>query len=120
MNIHISKKPSKPWPIIVFLFGLSFALVIDFPVPDTPNLSLVTNAEARVGRPASPNSVAGVHRRTRRRTTRRRVARGTRIYVLPTGCTTVITGGVKYHICGGVYYRPYYEGNTVVYVVENP
>ena len=120
MNIHISKKLSKLRSILIYMFLLFFALLFDFPVADTPNLSLVRNAEAAVGRPASPNSVAGVHRRTRRRTTRRRVARGTRVYVLPTGCTTVITGGVKYHICGGVYYRPYYEGNTVVYVVENP
>ena len=120
MNIHISKKSSKQWPILVFLLFISFALLFDFPVADTPNLSLVRNAEAVVGRPASPNSAAGVRRRTRRRTTRRRVARGTRVYVLPTGCTTVITGGVKYYICDGVYYRPYYEGTTVIYVVENP
>jgi hypothetical protein len=98
---------------------LLFVLVIDFPVIDSRNLSSVRNAEAVVGRPASPTSVAGVHRRTRRRTARR-VAVGTRVYTLPAGCTTVIMRGVRYHSCGGVYYRPYYEGNTVVYVVENP
>ena len=119
MNTHVIEKILKQRPTIVFLLLLSFALLIDFPVVDIPNLSIIKNAEARMGRPASPNSVAGVHRRTRRRTARR-VTAGTRVRTLPTGCTTVVTRGVKYHRCGGVYYRPYYEGNTVVYVVENP
>jgi hypothetical protein len=34
---------------------------------DTTSLSLVTSAEARVGRPLTPVSVAGVARRTTRR-----------------------------------------------------
>ena len=119
MNIYISKKLSKLRSILIYMFVLFFALLFDFPVADTPKISLVKNAEARVGRPASPNSVAGVHRRTRRRTARR-VAAGTRVRTLPAGCTTVITRDVKYYSCGGVYYRPYYEGNTVVYVIENP
>jgi hypothetical protein len=38
---------------------------------------------------------------------------------LPSGCTTVVTDNVTYHHCGGVYYRPYYEGTKVVYVVVN-
>lgn len=45
------------------------------------------------------------------------VAVGTRVATLPSGCTTVVTDDVTYHHCGGVYYRPYYEGTTVVYVV---
>jgi hypothetical protein len=82
---------------------------------------LVSDAEAVVGRPGSPRSAAGVARRTtRRRHRRHRIAVGTRVTVLPAGCTTVITRGVTYHYCGDVYYRPYYEGNTVVYVVEEP
>jgi len=119
MRIHISKKPLKLRPTLTFMFVLCLALVIDFSAADSPNLFFVRNAEARIGRPASPGSVAGVRRRTRRRTVHR-VARGTRVYALPTSCTTVISGGMTYHRCSGVYYRPYYEGNTVVYVVENP
>ena len=119
MNIYILNNSSKHWPLILFLLVLSFLLVIDFPVADTPNLFSVRNAEARLGRPASPNSVAGAHRRTKKRTARR-VAAGTRVHALPAGCTTVMKRGVKYHSCGGVYYRPYYEGNTVGYVVESP
>ncbi len=71
--------------------------------------SIIEQAEARVGRPGSPTSVAGVSRRTTRRRARRRVT------VLPAGCTTVVTRGVTYHRCGTVYYRPYYEGNALVY-----
>jgi hypothetical protein len=46
-----------------------------------------------------------------------RVAVGTRVRTLPRNCTTVITRNVSYRTCDGVYYRPYYEGTTVVYVV---
>ena len=51
---------------------------------------IVSEAEARVGRPATPGSVAGVARRT----TRRRIRRST-VYVasLPRGCTTVVIDG---------------------------
>ena len=79
----------------------------------------VTLTQARVGRPASPGSVAGVRRRTRRRT-RRRVYRNMTLYSLPYGCnTTRIRGGVTYHYCGGIWYRPAYQGTTVIYIVED-
>lgn len=73
---------------------------------------------ARVGRPATPGSVAGVRRRTRRRT-RRRVSVGMSMYSLPYGCAnTIYRGGVQYYYCGGIYYRPAYQGTTVVYIVD--
>ena len=45
------------------------------------------------------------------------IAIGTRVHVLPTGCGKIIVGGVVYHSCSGVYYKPYYEGTTVIYIV---
>lgn len=46
------------------------------------------------------------------------VAIGTRVYVLPTtGCTTTYYAGVTYTYCGSTWYRPYYSGTTVSYVV---
>ena len=79
---------------------------------------VATTTYAKRGRPASPNSVAGVGRRTRRRR-RRRVRRGMRLTSLPYGCwTTRVRGGVKYYYCGGIWYQPVYQGTTVVYVVE--
>ena len=47
----------------------------------------------------------------------RAIAVGTRVATLPHGCTTVVTYGVTYHHCGAVYYRRYYQGTTLVYVV---
>ena len=38
---------------------------------------------------------------------------------MPTTCTTFIHGGVTYRQCGTSYYRPYYQGDTVVYQVVN-
>ncbi len=75
---------------------------------------VVREAEARIGRPATPGSVAGVGRRT----TRRRIRRTT-IYIatLPKGCKTVnIDGAVCYH-CGGTYYQAH-NGQYVVVKVE--
>lgn len=78
--------------------------------------------EARVGRPATPGSVAGVRRRTRRRTrrrVRRRVYVGMSLTYLPYGCSvTRVRYGVTYYYCGGIWYKPHYQGTTVVYVVD--
>ena len=72
----------------------------------------------RRGNPASPGSVAGVRRRTRRRT-RRRVRRNMTLYSLPYGCSTVrYRSSAKYYYCGGIWYRPAYQGTTVVYIVD--
>jgi hypothetical protein len=74
---------------------------------------VVSEAEARVGRPATPGSVAGVARRT----TRRRIRRST-IYVasLPRGCTTVVIDGTTLQQCGGTYYQTHGSQYVVVYV----
>ena len=80
--------------------------------------SVTGTALARLGRPASPNSVAGVRRRHRRRR-RRRIRRHMRLYSLPYGCVTVVyRHDIMYYYCGGIWYRPVYEGTTVVYIVE--
>jgi len=78
----------------------------------------VATASAVRGRPATPASVGGVRRRTRRRT-RRRVVRGMTVASLPASCTVVVKGGVSYHYCSGVWYRPTYQGTTVVYIVDD-
>lgn len=85
-------------------------------------LTSLALARGRGGRgrrsPASPRSVGGVRRRTRRRT-RRRIRRHQRLYALPYGCTTTrYRGSISYYYCGGIWYRPAYEGTTVIYIVE--
>ena len=74
---------------------------------------LVSDAEAVVGRPRTPISVAGTARRTTRRTVRRTTA-----YVasLPRGCASVIVQGVKLHQCGGTYYQAQGSQYVVVHV----
>ena len=79
---------------------------------------LTATVLAKPGRPASPNSVAGVGRRTRRRR-RRRVHRNMLLNSLPYGCSvTRVRGGVTYYYCGNIWYQPVYQGTTVVYVVN--
>jgi hypothetical protein len=43
---------------------------------------------------------------------------GSVIYSRPCG-QTVVRGGTTYYYCGGVYYRPRYQGSDVTYVVVN-
>jgi len=78
-----------------------------------PAGSIVSSAEARVGRPATPRSVAGVARRTTRRVIRRST-----VYVaaLPAACARTSVNGVAIWRCGGTYYQPYGGRYVVVYV----
>ncbi|CCV14370.1 hypothetical protein [Mesorhizobium sp. STM 4661] len=96
--------------------GLVTALFVTEDVVDNtlvPLGSFVSSAEARVGRPATPRSVAGVARRTTRRVVRRST-----VYVaaLPASCVRVNINGMTLSQCGGVYYQPYSGRYVVVYV----
>jgi hypothetical protein len=73
----------------------------------------VSDAEAVIGRPMTPISVAGSARRTTRRTMRR-----TAVYVasLPKGCASVVVQGVGLYQCGGTYYQPQGSQYVVVHV----
>ena len=74
----------------------------------------IHDTEARVGRPLTPVSMAGVARRTTRRTIARSRAY---VAVLPAGCQTVIVEGVSLSQCGGTYYQA--SGNQYVIVNVN-
>ncbi|WP_425350381.1 hypothetical protein [Mesorhizobium temperatum] len=78
-----------------------------------PAGSIVPTAEARVGRPLTPRSVAGVARRTTRRVVRRST-----IYVatLPPACFRTSINGATVWQCGGTYYQPYGGRYVVIYV----
>ena len=77
-----------------------------------PGVSVVSEAQAIVGRPATPVSVAGVGRRTTRRVVRRTAYT---VAALPAGCVYGNYYGGMYYRCGGVYYEP--SGNVYVQVV---
>ena len=96
--------------IILTCCVIGAGILVDIPMPGS---GWVTEAEARIGRPATPTSVAGVARRTTRRTIRRStIYRAT----LPRGCSTVVIEGTTLHQCGGTYYQPYNNQYVVVYV----
>jgi hypothetical protein len=42
---------------------------------------------------------------------------GSRYYALPTGCSPYPYASLTYYSCGGAWYQPTYQGDTVVYVV---
>ncbi len=120
MKITIFKMHSLSQWIFAVLFGLFFALILDFPVIDLPKNFIVKDAEAVIRRPATPASVGGTRRRTRRRTAAV-VSYGSRVNTVPAGYTTVVVSETTYYVHDGVYYKPYYEGDKVVYVlVEEP
>jgi hypothetical protein len=89
---------------------MAAALVLDGWVPFG---FAVKEAQAVIGRPMTPGSVAGVARRTTRRTIRRSTIYAT---TLPAGCTTVVIEGASLRSCGGTYYQPYGSQYVVVYV----
>ena len=78
-----------------------------------PGGRMVGEAQARVGRPMTPVSVAGVARRTTRRTIRRST-----VYVatLPQSCTQVNVDGTVLQLCGTTYYQSHQGQYVVVYV----
>ena len=120
MDVNFPIKVLKSRSGLISLFLILIMLFLDFPVVDFPGIVPFKNAEARIGRPASPGSIAGVHRRTRRRT-RRRWAVGTRMYTLPVGYTTAVVAGTTYYVHEGQYFKPSYAADEVVYVaVEDP
>ena len=44
---------------------------------------------------------------------------GSRYYALPAGCAPYPYGGFTYYSCSNVWYKPTYQGDTIVYVVVN-
>jgi hypothetical protein len=76
--------------------------------------SFVSEAQAVVGHPLTPGSVAGVARRTTRRVIRR-----SSVYVaaLPAGCVRTSVSGAVLWRCGGAYYQPY-GGRYVMVFIE--
>jgi hypothetical protein len=80
-------------------------------------LSLATpDADAVVGRPLTPVSVAGVSRRTTRRQNRREAYAGGAYSAGPAPVAAPPPGCAPGVPCGGVTYQPAYSGPDVVYV----
>jgi hypothetical protein len=85
---------------------------------------------------ASAQTPYATSRRVARRTSRRTSARhnawdddvavvaappgAAMVTTLPSGCAGWPVSGITYQKCGTTYYRPYMQGDAVVYVVEAP
>lgn len=98
---------------VLWAGAIGLALLATDNLIPMPFGSFVSEAQAIVGRPATPGSVAGVARRTTRRVIRRST-----IYVaaLPAGCIRTSVSGAVIWSCGGVYYQPYGGRYVVVYI----
>ena len=126
-------------------FGLlAFGVTLLF--IDTANLpqSFFTEAHARIGRPLTPVSYAGVARRTTRRTVYGAAAVTTAAVAsqpvtvvqqpvtvvqqaalpvespepsLPAGCSSTTVNNTSYFTCDGNWYKPAMQGGNVVYSV---
>lgn len=124
----------------VFLFlALAGLWTMSFS-PDVPLTPVfVADAEAIVGRPLTPVSVGGVARRTTRRAVvysssanaaaaaqqaapapaaASVLPAGTVVSALPSGCESTTVDGTSLFNCGGVMYRPTFQSNNLVYVVQ--
>jgi hypothetical protein len=106
----MTRHRSKWAGIAVAVFAMTFT---DSVSSIAPFASFVGEAQAVIGRPATPGSVAGVSRRTTRRVIRR-----SSVYVsaLPAGCARTSVNGVAVWRCGGTYYQPYGGRYVVVYI----
>jgi hypothetical protein len=78
----------------------------------TLTIAPATTAEARIGRPLTPLSYAGVARRTTRRVVRRTAIR---VNTLPAGCVYGLYYSAYYYRCGAAYYQR--SGGVYVKVV---
>lgn len=92
------------------VIALLFSGLVDTVTPFAP---FIGDAQARVGHPLTPGSVAGVARRTTRRTIRRSTVYVTR---LPAACLkTSVNGTVIWH-CGSTYYQAHSGRYVVVHI----
>ena len=111
----MAMRNKKGIPRMIGVAVLAFAVAAE-PDPTLWNTGngVFQSAEARVGRPATPGSVAGVARRSTRRVVRR-----TTVYAatLPSNCVTVSVNGSTYYQCGSTYYQSY-GGQYVVVIIE--
>jgi len=97
----------------LMVLGVTLVVADLAPQGMLPGGALIKQANAIVGRPATPVSVAGVARRT----TRRVVATTTYVAVLPPSCTVIVIEGTTLQQCGSTYYQA--SGNQYVVVNVN-
>ena len=113
---RLSKKLAFTGALAALVWAVPISIDFARPSATAPSLSQalgvglkLDTAEARIGRPATPRSVAGVARRTVRRTTAVGVAGAAVVGTaaatsVAAGCRTVVVRGVAVRRCGRVVY----------------
>lgn len=141
-------------PLALTVGSMVVLALFDMTPVSALHTGIIGEAQAIVGAPLTPVSVAGVARRTTRRAvavgTTAAVATtavaapqaqpaaapppppapvqmaaaplavGTVVKALPPGCVSAPISNVEYYLCNGTYYRPGFQGNNLVYVVQKP
>jgi len=102
----------KKSTILMMALGCAVTVGDLLPTAIVPGGVLIKEAQAIVGRPMTPVSVAGVARRTTRRMV---VATSVTVATLPPACTVIVIEGTTLHQCGTTYYKP----SGTQYVVVN-
>lgn len=102
----------KKSTIGMMVLGLTLVIAELAPEGLVPGGALIKEANAIVGRPLTPVSVAGVARRTTRRAI---IATSTYVAVLPPSCTVIVIEGTTLQQCGSTYY----QASGSQYVVVN-
>lgn len=124
---------------VLVTIAMTSLWMMDFS-PEMPFVPVfVGDAGAVVGRPLTPVSVGGVARRTTRRAVYATSAtntaaqqeaaaqpqaaanplpKGTVVTALPSGCQSTTVDGISLFNCGGTMYKPTFQSNNLVYVVQ--
>ena len=102
----------KKSTVSMLVLGLTLVIADMAPEGLVPGGALIKEANAVVGRPGTPVSVAGVARRTTRRAI---IATSTYVAVLPPSCTVIVIEGTTLQQCGSTYY----QASGSQYVVVN-
>jgi len=111
----MTRHPKNARTLLCLLVALA-VYVVDFEPIDLAGVvtgRILPEAEARIGRPWTPLSYAGVARRTTRRVIRRSAIY---VSVLPSNCATTYVENVSIYQCGGSYYQPYGNQYVIVYI----
>lgn len=111
----MTRQPKRARILLCLLVALA-VFVVDFEPINLAGMvtgQFMPEAEARIGRPWTPLSYAGVARRTTRRMIRRSMIY---VSVLPGNCTSTFAEGVSLYQCGGSYYQPYGNQYVIVYL----
>ncbi len=115
MRLIIASRPAKKLILILFAIALS-----------TGGLLCTNNADARTirTRDLDPNPVLSPKVGNESKIfysipqdAQEALTPGTLVSVMPSGCATKYTSSMTYYDCSGVYFKEYFKGSRLVYMI---